>query len=69
MKTQKYEKGVRTIGPKENYTPVSFRVWSTVRVKIRVEGGAMFFGGRKIVAKSRKMLFYKENDTFEETQL
>ena len=30
--------------------------------------GAVFLGGREIAAESTKMLFFKENDTFQETQ-
>ena len=60
MKTQKYEKGVWTIAPKGNFPLVRFRVWLTVRVRIRVVGGSVFLGGREIVAESTKMLFFKK---------
>ena len=66
MKTQKYENGVQTIDPKGNCPPVRFRIWLTVRVRIRV--AAIFLGGREIVPESTKMLFFKENDMFEERQ-
>ena len=66
----KNTKSVRTITPKRNYPPVRFRVWLTVRVRIRVGGGegAIFLGGRETVAESTKILFFKESKTFEEAQ-
>ena len=67
MRTRKYEKGVRTIVPKENWPPVRFRVWLKVWVTIRV-GGLFSSGKREIVLESTKLLFFKQDDTFEETK-
>ena len=66
LRSQKYEKGVSKIAPKQNCPPVRFRVWLGVRVRISVEGS--FLREREIVLEPTKMLFFKQNHPFKETQ-
>ena len=68
LKTQKYEKGVWTIAPKGNFPLVRFRVWLTVRVRIRVGGGAFSLGEGKLSQNLQKCCSLKKKNTFEKKQ-
>ena len=70
LKTQKYEKGVWTIAPKGNFPLVRFRVWLTVRVRIRVGGGAFSLGEGKLSQNQQKCCsLKKKKHVWEETVL